>query len=81
MKTSHLILLAALGVGAWLLMRPRTAGAAGIRITPGLDSVVEIPNLSVPGQEAWGWTYYNNGIAIGPDGSYYKNGAKVWSPA
>lgn len=80
MKTSHLILLAGIGVAAWFLLRPKSAGAAGITFPTGLDSVVEIPNLSVPGQEAWGWTYYNNGVAIGPDGTYYKNGVKVWSP-
>lgn len=79
MKTSHLLLLAGIGIAAFLILRPKTAGAT-FRMPTGLDSVVEIPNLSVPGQEAWGWTYYNNGVAIGPDGTYYKNGVAVWSP-
>ena len=78
MKSSHLILLAAVGVAAWILMKPKTAGAAGGNSV--FDGVVEILNTSVPGQEAWGWTYYNNGVAISPDGSYYKNGVKIWSP-
>lgn len=27
------------------------------------------------------WAYYDNGVSIGPDGSYYKNGNQVWSPS
>jgi len=80
MKTSHLILLGALGVAAWLVLKPKAASAAG-RTTTTFDKVTEILNNSVPGEAAWGWTYYNNGVAIGPDGTYYKNGEKVWSPA
>lgn len=28
-----------------------------------------------------GWSYYDNGTAISPDGSYYLAGEKVWSPS
>lgn len=28
-----------------------------------------------------GWEYYDNGTAISPDGSYYFEGDKVWSPS
>lgn len=28
-----------------------------------------------------GWSYYDNGTAISPDGSYYHAGEKVWSPS
>ena len=27
-----------------------------------------------------GWSYYDNGTAISPDGSYYFEGQQVWSP-
>jgi hypothetical protein len=37
-------------------------------------------NTALPGQNGFGWQYYTDGTAIGPDGSYYSNGAKVWSP-
>lgn len=80
MKASHLILLGALGVAAWLVLKPKAAGAV-TRIGNTFDGVTEILNNSVPGEAAWGWKYYNNGVAIGPDGTYYKNGEKVWSPA
>lgn len=32
-------------------------------------------------QEFDGWSYYDNGTAISPDGSYYFAGEKVWAPS
>lgn len=26
------------------------------------------------------WAYYDGGVAIGPDGGYYLNGNRVWTP-
>lgn len=32
--------------------------------------------------QSWdGWDYYSDGTAIGPDGSYYFQGSKVWEPS
>lgn len=39
-----------------------------------------IANDDVPGQPGYGWQYYSDGTSIGPDGTYYKNGAALWSP-
>jgi hypothetical protein len=44
---------------------------------------LEVPNNSVPGDDAYGWNYYSdgsNGVAISPGGSYYYNGDLVWYP-
>lgn len=40
----------------------------------------EIVNDDLPGQAGWGWNYYDNGTAIGPDGAYYFQGERVWAP-
>ena len=46
----------------------------------GSDFVSEIANTALPGQEGYGWSYYDNGTAISPTGEYYLNGELVWSP-
>jgi len=33
-----------------------------------------------PTDPAYGWQYFTGGTAIDPQGSYYQNGTKVWSP-
>lgn len=114
----NLMLLAALGIGAyWLVSRPArastrpgtgsgTVGGMAPRPNPPSSSsnllngvlsglgtyfkggatgatygTTEIPNDDLPGQPGYGWTYYSDGTAIGPDGSYYFNGLPVWSPS
>lgn len=41
------------------------------------DYVTEITNPSLPGQTGYGWRYFSNGTAIGPDGKYYNQEGKV----
>lgn len=40
-----------------------------------------VANSALPGQDGWGWDYFDNGVAISPSGDYYLNGTKVWSPS
>lgn len=66
------------------------AGTAGNRLTQGFDWLTnklgfsatpgEVANSALPGQPGYGWSYYDNGTAISPDGEYYFNGELVWSP-
>lgn len=77
MNTNTLILFGACAVAAFLLLKPNKAKADGGGVS---DLVQEVLNASQPGDEAYGWTYYNNGVAISPTGDYYKNGVKVWGP-
>lgn len=46
----------------------------------GADTVTQISNPSAPGSESYGWQYFSNGTAIDPQGNYYYQGNKVWSP-
>lgn len=88
MKNDTLLILAAAAAGLYIVTRMtrqtapnRTAQAlnqGGNVSVPGM--VKQIFNSATPGQEGWGWQYFTDGTAIGPDGSYYSNGQKVWSP-
>lgn len=95
MKTNDLITLALAGIAVWLIARTRTATGAAVplssinplsslfgntRIQPSSVFPTEISNTALPGQPGYGWTYFSDGTVIGPDGTYYYNGAKVWTP-
>jgi len=41
------------------------------------DYVTEITNPALPGQTGYGWRYFSNGTAIGPDGKYYNQDGQV----
>lgn len=51
-----------------------------VRSAPGMGGTTEINNTATPGAAGWGWQYYSDGVAISPDGTYYKNGQEVWTP-
>lgn len=44
------------------------------------EQATEIPNTALPGDVGYGWKYYSDGTAIGPDGKYYYKGELAWSP-
>lgn len=80
------VLIAAAGVvlAAGIIYQKRqqngqTGSASALRswISGSPDSII---NNALPGQPGYGWTYYGDGIAISPEGIYYKNGAEVWRP-
>lgn len=91
MKNDTLLIAAVAGIGLYAIARmvkpagaavrpPSGAGTASSLNNNGNVPVTEINNTALPGQPGWGWNYYSNGTAIAPDGSYYLNGQKVWSP-
>lgn len=118
MNPKNLMILAALGIGAYFLtmrragatttagksplvwaqnptraIQPSGSGTTG-NILSGLFSAANIllggstasgtqaiPNNDLPGQPGYGWQYFNDGTSIAPDGSYYKDGAPIWSPS
>ena len=45
------------------------------------EQATEIPNTALPGDPAYGWKYFSDGTAIGPDGKYYYKGELAWSPS
>ena len=40
-----------------------------------------IDTFAMPGSDSWGWSYFDSGVSIAPDGTYYKGGVKVWAPS
>jgi hypothetical protein len=43
--------------------------------------VKEIANTALPGQEGYGWRYFDNTTVIDPQGRYYFDGQLVYDPA
>jgi hypothetical protein len=44
----------------------------------------EIENPALPGQEGYGWQYFDTGdgnVTIDPSGNYYQNNELIWSPS
>ena len=42
--------------------------------------VKEIANTALPGQEGYGWRYFDNTTVIDPQGRYYYDGQLVYDP-
>lgn len=40
-----------------------------------------IDNTALPGGPGYGWQYFTDGTAISPEGEYYYQGEKVWTPS
>ena len=88
MKSDTLLILAAAAAGLYVVTRMTrrpAPGSTAMALNQGGNvsipgTVKQIFNTATPGTPGWGWQYYTDGTAIGPDGSYYSGGEKVWSP-
>jgi hypothetical protein len=90
MKNAEMIVLALVGVAAFMVYQtvqtksavkapPQQSGQANPGTGSGPAPVTEILNgQNLPFDN--GWRYYSDGTSIGPDGSYYFGGQKVWAP-
>lgn len=83
MKTDTLVIIAVAAAGLFVLSR--TVRAKGIGAGTGTilnqsNKVNAIGNNALPGEPGWGWSYFTDGTAIGPDGKYYFQGAEVYDP-
>ena len=80
MKTEDILTIIAGGVLAFVAWKTLFAGkTAATKSTPTVNSWTgEITNNALPGQAGWGWSYYDGGIAIAPNGDYYQNGNLIW---
>jgi hypothetical protein len=84
LDTSNLLTITAGAVVAFLavqILKRRTAAGAATPAAGGAGYATQIETLALPGQAGWGWQYFTDGTAIGPDGAYYHNGVKVWTPS
>jgi len=77
MNDTKTIALIAVAAVAFLATRKASAASA-------YDSNAYATRISngdtEPSDPAYGWQYFTGGTAIDPQGSYYQNGTKVWSP-
>jgi hypothetical protein len=39
-----------------------------------------IENPAQEGDVGYGWKYYDNGVVISPEGEYFQDGERIWSP-
>ena len=87
MKQDTLIILAAAAAGLYVITkmtRKPTANSTAQALNQGGNVAVpgyatQVFNPALQGQAGFGWQYFTDGTAIGPDGSYYQGGSKVWS--
>ena len=79
MKHQELIVLGLAGVAVYMIWKSQTAkGGTGTART--VDNFVDeiFSSAGLPFNN--GWRYFENGVAIGPDGTYYQNGVVAWKP-
>lgn len=71
MSAKDLIIFAGVAVAAFMLLKRKDGKSAW---------TTEINNPALPGQIGYGWRYFSDGTAIGPDGTYYRKGEAIYSP-
>lgn len=85
MKNQDILSLLAGGIlayVAWMTFKGKAATAPAIvpaRPQAGGMYGKAVNNFALPGQPGYAWQYFDNGVAISPNGDYYLNGEKVWS--
>lgn len=81
MKTDTLVIIAAAAVGLFFISKSVKAKGLGSGTILGQSNKVNaVSNSALPGDPGWGWSYFTDGTAIGPDGKYYFQGAEVYDP-
>lgn len=78
MKTDELLVVGLAGLALWFVFQARAVAAPRAGATRGAR---EVENGALPGQPGWGWQYFDDGVAIGPDGVYYQYGREIWRPS
>lgn len=92
MKSQNILTVLAIAVLGYVAYRSFAGGGGLLPGTPRAASTPapktyangfpsQIAYAASPGDAAWGWQYFTDGVAIGPDGKYYLNGNLVWSPS
>lgn len=80
MKTEDIAILGAAGVAVWLILKgsktttgPRQGSGGGV--SNWVNEIFSPAGLPYGN----GWRYFENGVAIAPNGDYYQGGQLVWS--
>jgi hypothetical protein len=81
MKKDELLILAAVGAGVFFLAK--YLGGRTKNTTVAKNTGVVGPSSAWVSEimRADGWTYYDDGTAIDPNGKYYFKGVEVYAPA
>lgn len=69
MRNEELLVMGLAGLALWFILKGQASGSF---------KMPTYVKKAAPDYE--GWQYFTDGTAISPEGSYYLNGAKVWSP-
>lgn len=77
MKTNDLLLIAAAGIAIFLYMNRDTSNTIK-NLGEAINGISEIFTGAKQGQAGYGWRYFSDGGAIGPDGKYYLNGQYIY---
>jgi hypothetical protein len=77
MKTNDLLLIAAAGIAIYLYMNRDTSNTIK-NLGEAINGISEIFTGAKQGDPAYGWRYFSDGGAIGPDGKYYLNGQYIY---
>lgn len=74
MRNEELMVIGLAGLALWFILKGKNAGSMGSSVT----STSSYARKAAPDYQ--GWQYFTDGTAISPEGDYYLNGTKVWSP-
>lgn len=77
MNNNDLLLLAAAAAAVYFLMNRDTSNTIN-NLGQAVNGISEVFTGAKQGDTAFGWRYFTDGGAIGPDGKYYLNGQYVW---
>lgn len=79
MKTTELILLAVAAAAMYVIANKILPSASKVLEPVSENSYVDaVTNNALPGQPGYGYSYFEDGTVIGPDGSYYYQGVPVY---
>lgn len=82
MKTDTIVIIGVAAFGLFVLSRyTKNKPGNGGTIMQQSNKANVVNNSALPGDTGWGWNYYSDGTAIGPDGKYYFQGQEVYDPS
>ncbi len=77
METNDLLLIGGAGIAIYLYMNRDTSNTVK-NLGAAINGISEIFTGAKSGQPGYGWRYFSDGGAIGPDGKYYLNGQYIY---
>lgn len=63
----------------WKATKANSANTVN-NIGKSINGIAEVFTGATGNQVGSGWRFFTDGTSISPDGTYYQNGVKIWSP-